>query len=213
MGQGKADKTIIVAPHPDDEVYGCSSFLIGDPKHLTVVYVTQDHPLFPGGQNLEENSKLVGEIGFTPIYMRHSKRANILDRVSQSDLIWDFEILFNEQKPDTVLLPAPSYNQDHRAVYDAALTAMRPHDRNWYVNRILVYEQPETFGTLRKPDPFRANYYRPLDIDRKIAIMAIYQTQLRGHRTPEHVRAIGLLRGMQANMEYAEAFEVLRWIE
>ena len=76
-----------------------------------------------------------------------------------------------------------------------------------------MYEQPETFGTLRKVEPFRALYYRPLDMEFKIEAVKKYQSQIRGHRSEEHIRTIARVRGMQSNMEYAEAFEIVRWIE
>lgn len=208
------DKVMIIAPHPDDEVYGCSTFLNRIEQELIVVYVTALHPLFPDGENLEEARTVAETVNFKPIMMNpHHDQTNVLDRLGQAGLIDEFEKAINTYRPDIVLIPSPSYNQDHRAVYDAALTAMRPHDRNHFVKRILLYEEPDTFGTLRKPNAFSPNYYRRLDFEKKLKIMQIYQTQMRGHRTAAHVGAIAMVRGMQANMDYAEAFEVLRWIE
>jgi hypothetical protein len=39
------------------------------------------------------------------------------------------------------------------------------------------------------------------------------KTQVRSFRSPEHLRAIGKLRGGQSNCENAEAFQILRWVE
>ena len=213
MVEGQINKTLIVAPHMDDEVYGCSSFL-GEVD--VVAYVTCSHPLFPDGENREEQKKLAETLGFESIYMKphlFPDSANDLDRYGQMLLIGEFEEIINKYKPEIVVIPSPSYNQDHRAVYDAALTAMRPHDRLHFVKRILLYEEPDTFGTLRKPDAFHPNYYRELDLDFKLMVIGVYLSQLRGHRTTEHIEAIARIRGMQVNMEYAEAFEIVRWIE
>ncbi len=204
-------KTLIIAPHPDDDVFACSSFLVDG--NVAVAYVTQYHPLFPGGENVAESRLLMEELGSKGIYMWFGRQTNRLDLIGQATLIGAFERLVNKERPDTVLLASPTYNQDHRAVYDAALTAMRAHDRIHFVKRILLYEEPDTFGTMRKPVPFNANYFRPLDMDIKLWLCGFYQTQKRGHRSEAHLEAIASVRGMQANMEYAEAFEVVRWVE
>ena len=38
------------------------------------------------------------------------------------------ESAINTFRPDIVFIPNPSYNQDHQAVYDASIIALRPHD-------------------------------------------------------------------------------------
>ena len=58
-------------------------------------------------------------------------------------LIKDIENIVNRIRPREIYIPAPSYNQDHKAVYDACLIALRPHDVNFFVKRVLVYEQPQ----------------------------------------------------------------------
>lgn len=214
---------LIASPHLDDEVLGCASFLgawadllipSSPPivvEDVAIAYTTASHPEFP--EVFEENERLLAQIGADPYWPVTFDRINELDQAGQHELIAYFERVINDCKPSTVLVPAPSYNQDHRAVYDAMLTACRPHDRNWFVKRVLAYEEPETFGALRKPDPFRPTYFRRLDIAEKIALYGIYASQVRGHRSIDHIRAIAKVRGMQADMPHAEAFEVLRWVE
>ena len=214
MVEEKIDRTLIISPHMDDEVYGCSSYLKNGGANTIVLYVTAYHSLFPDGDNVRENKALANSLNIRPLFMNpHNEQTNQLDQLGQAILIDEFEKLINQWQPKLVLIPAPSYNQDHRAVYDAALTAMRPHDKIHFVNCILLYEQPETFGALRKPEAFCPNYYRELDLGFKLKLMGIYQSQMRGHRTANHVEAIARVRGMQANMEFAEAFEVVRWVE
>lgn len=202
---------LIISPHLDDEVLGCASFL---DKDAIVVYVTQFHPLFPHGENIKENKILVKSMGIKALYIDEAMNlTNELELLLINKLINHFESIINPLKPDTVLIPNPSYNQDHRIVYDAALTAMRPHDRNHFVKRVLLYEQPETWGTLRKPEPFNPTYFRHLDIENKLRLISYYQTQARGHRRDDYIISIAKVRGMQANLDYAEAFEVARWVE
>ena len=199
---------LIVAPHLDDEVYGCTSFLV---PGTTVLYCTTGHPAFPRGEVMSEAQQVVAHTGVEAVW--GTARTNFVGEAPQANLIQEFELVLQRLHPATVLLPAPSYNQDHRAILDAALTALRPHDRLPFAKRVLLYEQPETFGTLRKPLPFHPTYFRGLDIGRKRELYDLYSTQARGHRSFGQIEALARVRGMQANMEYAEAFEVLRWVE
>jgi len=202
---------LIVAPHSDDEVYGCTSFLTDPNLDKTVLYITAKHPDVPSDQLMAERLRVGDLTGASQIVWDFP--TNGLSEVPQAKLIHAIESELEVTRPEFLLLPAPSYNQDHRAVTDAALTAARPHDLNWFVPKILLYEQPETFGTLRKPDPFRPTYFRALDINQKAALYEAYSTQIRGHRSFNHICTIAELRGMQSNQRYAEAFEVLRWVE
>lgn len=205
------NKVMIIAPHPDDEVLGCYSFLN---EYTDVVYVTTLHPLYRDRINSVEAAKLAEAIGFRDAKLpEFTEDTNNLDSIRTDNIIHEFEVLINQLKPHTVLIPNPSYNQDHRVVYDAALTAMRHHDTNHYVKRVLLYEQPETWDTMRKPEPFKANYFRPIDIEAKLDAVSVYQSQLRGHRSLEYIKAIAKVRGQQANVDFAEAFEVVRWVE
>jgi LmbE family N-acetylglucosaminyl deacetylase len=204
---------LIASPHLDDEVLGCASFLgAGDPpgEDVAIVYTTATHPEFP--EVLSENGRLMERTGAKPYWPANFDRINELDQLGQAELIAYFEKVINDCTPATVLVPAMSYNQDHRAVHEAMLTACRPHDRNWYVKRVLAYEEPETFGSLRRGS-FHPHYFRRLDIGAKIALYGVYSSQVRAHRSIEHLEAIAQVRGMQANARHAEAFEVLRWVE
>jgi len=205
-------RVLIVSPHMDDEVLGCSSWLQLLENEVFVVYSTRTHPLYPCVA--EENDKLFREL-LLDANRRwlNCEQINRLDLLGQEKLVTEHEKVIEEVKPDLLLVPCSSYNQDHRAVFDATLTACRPHDRNFFVKKILSYEQPETWGTLRSTDFFNANYFRRLDMEFKLSCYRVYASQIRGHRSEEHLQAIAKFRGMQCGMEFAEAFEVLRWVE
>ncbi len=201
---------LIISPHLDDEVLGCASFL-REPE-ATLCYVTHLHPAFLDGTIVRENERLIEWLGPLKV-IRMGRPANVLDTLPSHELFTRFEAIIETARPDTVLIPYPGYNQDHRAVYEAALTAMRIHDTHHLVKRILVYEQIEVFGTLRKVEPFSPTYFRSLDVDFKCEALSHYKSQVRGHRTLDHIRAQARVRGYQAGTEFAEAFEVVRWIE
>lgn len=99
------------------------------------------------------------------------------------------------------------------ATAQADITALRVHDRLHFVKRVLVYEEPDVWGTMRKVEPFKPTYFRRVDMARKLSLWSIYRSQQRGHRTQEDIRTMAHARGMQSHQDYAEAFEVLRWCD
>lgn len=216
-------KTLIIAPHADDEVLSAASFLEENLKNVTIFFQVEStvcfsnsdgHNYFNKSIHKSERDQLMKFLGCNKrVSENKAYRNDFLDTIPIRDLVNEYEGLIHSIKPDTVLLPNPSYNQDHRIVYEAALTALRPHDKIPLVKRVLVYEEPETFGTLRNVQSFKPQYFREVDIDRKIKLIKFYQSQIRGHRSFDHIRAIAQIRGMQCNYTYAEAFEVLRWVE
>jgi len=101
-------------------------------------------------------------------------------------------------------------------VYEAAITALRPHDKNFFVKKAFVYEQPHTFLWAQRPgriDVFEPNYFVPIDIDHKVKLYNLMGSQVRSFRSPEILRSMAHLRGHQCNSAYAEAYGILRWVE
>jgi LmbE family N-acetylglucosaminyl deacetylase len=198
----KAASVVVLAPHADDEVLGCFSFL--SPSCRVVYLGIEDRVNVSRSERLREVNDSAAKSGFQWEALNHP-----VNSYRVPDLIPDLEKIIGECQPDTVLLPQPSYNQDHRAVYDAAITALRPHDQNWYVKNVLVFEQPDSLlwphGGETEP-----NYFQGISIEDKLHSYSLYTSQVRRHRSPELVSAIAQLRGAQAGLPFAEAFTVKR---
>ena len=115
-----------------------------------------------------------------------------------------------------IYIPYPSYNQDHRVAYEAALVALRPHDSNFFVKKVFAYEQPHVFlwdNSHQIDSAFKPNYYKPIDVKRKIKAYELMETQVRAFRSQETIKSMAQLRGAQSNLDYAEAFQILRYVE
>ena len=116
--------TLIFAPHIDDEVLGCYSWLDRDAH---VVWFGVVDPETEEGQGidretrLEEAAAVSRSTGFS--FTLGSEPVNRFDVKS---ILAIAEHAIAEYAPRYVLLPCPSYNQDHRAVFDAVHTAVRP---------------------------------------------------------------------------------------
>jgi len=197
--------TLILSPHIDDEVLGCFSFL---EKGTFVLFGgVESRPGNPASERMEELDASTSALGFD-----YSVLDNTVNAYDAKQLITPFEQAIQRIRPATVLLPVPSYNQDHRAFNDAALVATRPHDTLFRVNRVLAYEQPHTqiwpYAQLAPPA-----YHRPIDIAEKMVAYQRYASQVRGHRSPDTVAAMAAMRGAEIGVRHAEAFHVLRWVD
>ena len=95
-------------------------------------------------------------------------------------------------------------------MFEAVHTAVRPHDRLPFVPRVLVYEQPH--AALWPREHFEAQYFRAIDIERKLTTWHLHESQNRAHRSDEHITTLARLRGQQAMEPFAEAFSVSRWV-
>ncbi len=199
-----AASVVIFSPHADDEVLGCFSFL--SPSCRVLYLGIEDRVNVSRDERILEVSRSAAKSGFQWEALHHPVNAY---RVP--DLIPDLERVIRECEPDTVLLPQPSYNQDHRAVYDAAITALRPHDQNWFVRNVLVFEQPDSL-LLPHGGEAAPNYFQAMSLSEKLHSYSLYTSQVRGHRSPELVSAIAQLRGAQAGLPFAEGFTVKRMV-
>ena len=208
-------KKLIISPHVDDDVLGVGGIL---DKNTFVLYCGLNESDFPS--NIERPSMQVRVLEAETVSLFTGHKYDILEnKVNHykiTDLINIFEMYINKFKPDEIYIPYPSYNQDHRIVYDAALTALRPHDKNYFVKKVLVYEQPHVFLWDQSHNingKFNPNYFIPIDIDKKIQAYKLMQTQVRSFRSPETLKSMAQLRGQQSNCDYAEAFQTIRWID
>jgi len=197
--------TLILSPHVDDEVLGCFSFLNKD-THVLYCGV-ESRANIPREIRLAELKDSAQSLGFS-----YELLDNPVNNYVTSDLIEPFEVAITKIRPTTVLVPIPSYNQDHRSVYDAALVATRPHDTLFQVNRVLGFEQPHSeiwpYGDKGKPTA-----HRIINIEDKITAYKRYASQVRGHRSAATVTALAALRGAEIGVAHAESFHVLRWLD
>lgn len=206
-------KQLIIAPHIDDELLGCFS-AIDENAFILYCGCDESHIKFNWVQQRPDSNTRMEE--FYKVQHKHNFQYRILDnKVNEykiTDLIPEFEKCINEVKPDMIYIPVPSYNQDHRTAYEAALTALRPHDINFFVNKVLVYEQIQDLWN-HNYHTFNPTYFRPVDIQDKIDSYHLLESQVRSFRSAEMLKNLAAIRGIQCNMSYAEGFEILRWID
>ncbi len=121
----------------------------------------------------------------------------------RQDILEDLIRLKKQLRPDLVLLPnSNDVHQDHHQLYLEGVRAFKE-------TRLLGYELP--WNSLS----FQSNFHIRLSsqcIDSKIQALKVYSSQ--NHRSyfkPEFIRSWAVSRGIQANTEFAEAFQMIKW--
>ena len=217
-------KILIISPHPDDEVIGCGGVIAkakANKSKLNVLYVTTGSTRQFVTKNTDHSTRIkeiekVSSYGaFKYSILFKDKFFVKLDTVPQKVLIDLFEDHIQKIKPDIIFIPfSKSYNQDHRAVYTAAITALRPLPTNirHHVNYIIEYEEPYTWSI---DSIFSPNLYlNTSDFEKdKIKLMKLHKSQDRKFpfaRSSENLIYRMRIRGSEIGVKSAEAFKLIR---
>ena len=200
---------LVISPHIDDEVLGCGGSI--DDRTFVLECGVDDFHIVPRQERineLEAAQKLLSfEFRILDNVVNHYEVTNLIQGITDS---------INFVKPKEIYIPYPSYNQDHQEVYRAAMIALRPHDLNYFVPRVFVYEETQVVlwdNSHNINGLFKPNYYREIDIERKVAAYRCLKSQVRSFRSAEFLQEIAQLRGRQSGKKYAEAFQCLRFVE
>lgn len=205
---------LILSPHGDDAELGCGGtihrFIREEENILWVVFSTAEESLPEGLQKntLEvEFNQVMEKLGLTKeqymieqFKVRHlpSERQVILEKLMK---------IRHQFCPDIVIGPSLNdFHQDHQVVSNEMIRAFKSFCS------IICYELP--WNHIK----FETQMFvklEPEDIKKKIEILNCYKSQLSKKKcyfTSDFIKGLANTRGAQINVEYAEAFEVIRWI-
>jgi LmbE family N-acetylglucosaminyl deacetylase len=228
-------RVLILSPHPDDEVIGCGG-LISKVKdaggQVFVNYVTlgdtrdrTERGWSTADERIAEIQEVAGLLGFDKwdIALPGARHHLRLDAMAQHDLIAVLEhastLSLQAVEPTVVLLPSPvSYNQDHRAVAEAAITALRPVGAASHapVEVVAIFEEVADQWTPQSD--VAPNLFVELQqhhLDAKLNAMRAYASQVRPHphtRSLEALQTMAVVRGAHSGLGYAEAYRCMRWL-
>lgn len=216
-------KTLVVAPHPDDEILGCGGTLLrhkaeGAELGWLIVTGISEQAGWPAErvkQRDAEIARVTELVGFDQVFNLRLP-ATQLDRLPMSNLIEQFSAVFKIFQPEEVFLPhRADVHTDHRIVFDAAAACTK-----WFrfpsVRRVLAYETiSETEFGFGMDSIFHPNSFVDISgfLERKLEAMAVYTSELGIFpfpRSVESIRALAALRGGTSGFTAAEAFQLLR---
>ena len=206
------DKILILAPHPDDAEFGLGGTIarlkeMGKEVHVAVFSNCEKST--PEGFEVGAIEKeMYNSFEYLNIPKEHQHVFNFEVREFPSkrqEILETLIVLRKEFQPDLVFLPSSSdVHQDHKTISEEGVRAFKH-------TNLLGYEMPwNNFG-------FTSFMYVRLDkqhLDTKIGALNCYETQKhRSYSNVDFVMSLAKIRGIQIQKEYAESFQLIRFIQ
>ncbi len=231
----KDQRLLIVSPHADDETAGAGGLAIrvkeaGGQVFVMVASVGDlDHfdqtgKKVHGSTRRDELSAAMKTLGVDDweILFEDNDLHLRLETLPRRDLIDQIErkgrLGTEKTKPTMVVLPAPSYNQDHEAIFRAGITACRPHlaTMKAFQRVVLIADAPQLAWNADQ-GVFVPNFYVDISdcLERKLAAFSCHKSQMRPDPHQGGAQAIRLLaewRGREISVKAAEAFQCYRFV-
>lgn len=220
------ERTLIITPHFDDETIGCgglmSSLAAKGNSQVRVVVVATNNNVYnynvqrvvTNDERKMESFNALVKLGLTPdsLIQLEGFEDGKLDICDRKSLVTQLDQHIREFKPTAVLFPYSSHHQDHQAVYQASISALRPTVATNFIKLKAMYEYPYVTSWSSTVNPNSKLYY-PLsneDIARKEEALRAYRSQL--VRDPRDILDVSSIinlaktRGTEIGYDYAEAF-------
>lgn len=206
-----AGRALVLAPHPDDEVFGCAGAMI---KHVkkndpVKVVICSDGSLgFPDGfrpstqekkkmvETREAESRLAAEaIGVSDLVFLRYKDGEL---VANKNNISFMSQLISEYKPDIIYCPAlDDPTSDHRETTKILSKSIASTDDNLQIFQYEIWS------------PVCANFFLNIDdlIEIKKSLISSFKSQLTSRDYLDAMTGLNRYRGAMSNAsKYAEAY-------
>jgi LmbE family N-acetylglucosaminyl deacetylase len=207
----KNERILVLAPHTDDGEFGCGASInkfINQGKDVYYAAFSLAEESVPEGfpKNILEkevkNATNILGIQFKKLLIyRYPVR-----KFSQfrQEILEDLVQLNRDLAPDLVFMPSINdLHQDHTTIAHEGLRAFKK-------TSILCYELP--WNNIN----FSTNCFISIkenELNKKLLALLCYESQKgRNYASAEFIRSLAITRGTQIGTEFAEVFEVMRWV-
>ncbi len=217
--------TLVVAPHPDDEVLGAGGTiarLTAAGCEVVVAIVTTGRPPAYTAETVA-NVRAEAEaahslLGVSRTAWLDQPAAGLAETptATLNAVILD---IVRDVAPRTLLLPfAGDIHVDHQLVFRSALVAARPHQQV-FPRTVLAYEtlSESNWNAPYLTPGFHPNVYVDITgyLESKLEAMSRYGSQVKPpphERSLDTLRALAVLRGAAVHCPAAEAFVMVRHV-
>ena len=201
----RMDRTLVIAPHADDETLGCGMILqILNP--VVVLVTSPQQPEFSEAfiaSRKIQIERIRKEYGTVIELNLPSTRVELLMTIKS--LI----PLLTNKSYDSLLIPSSGdLHSDHKIVNEACMNISKI-SRCCHIKTIMEYETlTESFRFI--PDTYYCS--KESEIQKKIDRMSVYSSENVYPKNYRGIRELARFRGMECGCEFAEAFNIIRRI-
>jgi len=220
-------KIFVISAHPDDEVLGCGGTLYkhknsGDEIYwiiFTSIYQNQGFTKSKIIERTKEINKIKLFYGIKKIFHLNYPTTTLNSNTVISS-IPKISKIFSKIQPEVIYtMNRSDAHSDHRFAFESVMACTKSF-RHTYVKKILMYEclSETEFAPCLPENIFQPNYYVDISnyFKKKIIAMQIYKSEIGEHPFPrslKNIEALSIFRGASVGVEYAEAFQLIKFIE
>ncbi len=221
-------KILVIAAHPDDEIYGMGGTIskLSRIGHEVYTLIVTDGCTAQYKGNLEivdikkeEAIKANKLLGVKDIIFGNFPDMK-LDTVTHIEINKLIEDAIYEVKPEVVYTHHyGDVNKDHRLVYESTMVAVRP-TVNQCVKKVLSYQVPSSseWSEQISKTQFGSNVYIDIscETEKKNKAIQIYNTEIREFPHPRSLEYVDIWDksiGLRVGLLRAESFHLIRSLE
>jgi len=223
----KKNKILIVAAHPDDEVLGCGGTVAKLAEEGNLIYCLflgrGKASRYSGRTSLVQKEQKVLEkeakksakiLGISKVFFENFPDQQY-DTIPFIHLVHAIEKIKRKLKPEIIFTHhSGDLNLDHKIVFQAVVTASRPLE-NEPVRKIYSFENLSSSEWGKEAFPPNLFVDIKKTLGKKLKALKAYRSELREFPHPRSLKSVenlAKIRGAEAGIETAEAFEQIREI-
>ncbi|GJH40275.1 MULTISPECIES: PIG-L deacetylase family protein [Capnocytophaga] len=218
---------VVISAHPDDEILGVGGTLLKHKKNGDKIYWLITTNIFENQgfskqriSNRQKEIKKISEaLSVEKVFMLNYPTMS-LSTSTLIEMVPKISKIFIEIEPEIVYcLNRSDAHSDHRITFDAVMACTKSF-RYPFIKQVLMYECiSETEFAPQLPEKvFIPNYFVDISsfLEEKMNLMKIYESELGKHPFPrslKNIEALATFRGASVGVEYAEAFQLIKYID